>query len=58
MSEIESVNQKFMEAFGKQDAIALSLLYTEDCKLMPTGTDVLFGRGGMLMCGNIACFLC
>ena len=50
MSEIEAGNQKFMEAFAKQDATALSMLYTEDCKLMPTGTDVLFGREGMSMC--------
>jgi len=48
MSEIEAGNQKFMEAFAKQDATALSMLYTEDYKLMPTGTDVLFGREGMI----------
>ena len=46
MSEIEAANLKFMTAFGKQDATGLSELYTEDCKLMPTGTDVLFGREG------------
>jgi len=50
MSEIEVDNQKFMEAFAKHDATALSMLYTEDCKLMPTGTDVLFGS--MSMCGH------
>ena len=50
MSEIEAGNQKFMEAFAKQDTTALLMLYTEDCKLMLTGTDVLFGREGMSMC--------
>ncbi len=35
-----------MDAFAKQDATALSMLYTEDCKLMPTGSDVLVGRDG------------
>ena len=50
MSEIEAANLKFMTAFGKQDATGLSELYTEDCKLMPTGTDVLFGREGAYVC--------
>ena len=50
MSEIEAANLKFMTAFGKQDATGLSELYTEDCKLMPTGTDVLFGREGVYVC--------
>ena len=50
MSEIEAANLKFMTAFGKQDATGLSELYTEDCKLMPTGTDVLFGREGACQC--------
>lgn len=35
-----------MDAFAKQDATALSKLYTEDCKLMPTGADVVNGREG------------
>ena len=50
MSEIEAANLKFMTAFSKQDATGLSELYTEDCKLMPTGTDVLYGREGVYVC--------
>lgn len=39
--EIEAGNAKFMAAFDKGDMSALSLLYTEDCKVMPTGAGVL-----------------
>lgn len=46
IDEIQAANAKFMEAFAKQDAQALSQLYTEDCKLMPTGSDVVTGRDG------------
>ena len=35
-----------MKAFDDGDLTALSQLYTEDCKLMPSGTDVQVGREG------------
>ena len=35
-----------MAAFAKGDAVAISELYTEDCKVMPTGSDTLTGRNG------------
>lgn len=46
IDEIQTANAKFMNAFAKQDATELSELYTEDCKLMPTGADVVTGRAG------------
>ena len=45
IDDIQAANQKFMEAFAKQDATAVSNLYTTDCKIMPTGADVITGRG-------------
>ena len=47
--EIEACNVKFMEHFGKNDMKGLSELYTEDCKLMPTGSETLIGREGRLL---------
>ena len=44
--EIESANARFMTVFGQQDAAGLSELYTSDCKLMPSGCDVVEGKGG------------
>ncbi len=35
-----------MNAFAEQNANALSMLYTEDCKLMPPGSDVIKGQEG------------
>ena len=46
MSEIQAANMKFMEAFAKQDPKAVSALYTADCKVMPTGADVVNGPAG------------
>ena len=46
IDEIQAANQKFMDAFAKQDATAVSNLYTTDCKIMPTGADVITGREG------------
>ena len=42
--EIEAANEQFMKAFNCQDAEAVSDLYTDDCTMMPTGTDVVQGR--------------
>ena len=38
-----------MTAFKAQDANAVAALYTEDCKVMPTGSDVVMGREGKLL---------
>ena len=47
--EIAAANEKFMAAFKAQDANAVAALYTEDCKVMPTGSDVVMGREGNLV---------
>jgi ketosteroid isomerase-like protein len=41
---IQALNDRFMEFYKNNDMKGLSELYTEDCKLMPPGTDVLNGR--------------
>ncbi len=38
-----------MKLFGAGDMDGLSALYTEDCKMMPTGADVMIGRDSMLI---------
>ena len=38
-----------MTAFKAQDANAVAALYTEDCKVMPPGSDVAMGREGTYM---------
>ena len=43
---IQALNDRFMEFYKNNDMKGLSELYTEDCKLMPPGTDVLTGRSG------------
>ncbi|XP_035694188.1 uncharacterized protein LOC118428277 [Branchiostoma floridae] len=43
---IEEHNEKFMACFKANDMKGLANLYTEDCKIMPTGSDTLFGREG------------
>lgn len=45
-SEIQAANMKFMEAFAKLDSKAVGALYTSDCKVMPTGADVVTGPDG------------
>ena len=37
-----------MSLYGSGDLKSLSQLYTEDCKIMPTGSDVLEGRASTL----------
>ena len=44
--EIRSANERFMSLFASGDMQGLSQLYTEDCKLMPPGDDVVVGRAG------------
>ena len=46
-SEIQAANVKFMDAFAKGDAEAVAALYTSDCKVMPTGSDVVDGQQGI-----------
>lgn len=48
--EIAAANEKFMAAFKTQVATAVADLYTEDCKIMPPGSDVLMGREGTYIC--------
>lgn len=44
--DIKQSNVKFMTAFNSKNLKQLSELYTINCKLMPTGTDVVYGRDG------------
>ncbi|XP_065177503.1 uncharacterized protein LOC135808264 [Sycon ciliatum] len=46
-AEIEAANVNFMRCFDGGDFDGLSMLYTEDCKLMPTGSATLIGREGV-----------
>jgi len=41
---IESVNVEFTKAFAAHDAKALSLLYTEDAKLLPPNAEPVLGQ--------------
>ncbi len=38
-------NRRFMEAWARKDTAALASLYTDDCKLMPTGSDIVYKDG-------------
>ena len=40
---------KFMAAFAKLDAAGVGALYTSDCKVMPTGADVVSGPDGKII---------
>ena len=44
--QMEKLNNAFMKAFEDQDAEAIGPMYTVDCKVMPTGQDVIIGRKG------------
>ncbi|GAB3542417.1 hypothetical protein GCM10027443_43230 [Pontibacter brevis] len=43
-SEIERANQKFMEAFRRQDAAGLAALYTENGTVMPPNHETVEGQ--------------
>jgi uncharacterized protein (TIGR02246 family) len=43
-SSTASANQKFMDAFSRADAAILAALYTEDAKLLPTGSLMMTGK--------------
>ena len=47
--QMEKLNKAFMKAFEDQDAAAIGPMYTEDCKVMPTGQDVIVGRKGTII---------
>ena len=47
LDQMDKINKAFMKAFEDQNPKAIGPLLTEDCKLMPTGKDVLVGRKGI-----------
>ena len=47
LDQMDKINKAFMKAFEDQNPEAIGPLLTEDCKLMPTGKDVLVGRKGI-----------
>ena len=53
-AEIEAANVNFMRCFDGGDFDGLSMLYTVDCKLMPTGSATLIGREGRWCCADRA----
>ena len=55
--EIAAANEKFMSAFKSQDANAVAALYTEDCKVMPPGSDVMMGREGVVIIIKIVAWI-
>ena len=48
LREITERNKTYMAAFARGDAAGISELYTEDCKLMAPGQDMLNGRQGIV----------
>ena len=46
-AEIDAVTQRFIDAVNKHDVTAISQVYASDCKLMPPGMDVQYGREGI-----------
>ena len=46
---IEAANVKFMDAFASGKASNVGALYTSDCKVMPTGADVVNGPDGIYL---------
>lgn len=41
---IAAANDRFMEAFGHQDADAIAELYTDDARLLPPGSPAVAGK--------------
>ena len=55
--QMEKLNVAFMKAFEDQNADAIGPMYTEDCKVMPAGQDVIHGRKGevdIAMCETVS----
>ena len=46
VEEIQANNAHFMKCWADGDFKTLSQIYTEDCKIMPTGCDTQIGRQG------------
>ncbi len=46
LAQMKVHNDKFMAAFANNDPDSIGPLYTSDCKVMPTGQDVIEGREG------------
>lgn len=46
-SAIEAANRRFMEAFGRGDAAAVSRLYTSSAQLLPAHSDFVAGIGAI-----------
>ncbi|PIK47399.1 hypothetical protein BSL78_15733 [Apostichopus japonicus] len=45
--EIEAADRKLENCFGSADFVGLSNLYTEDCKVLATGSPMLEGHEGV-----------
>jgi uncharacterized protein (TIGR02246 family) len=45
--EIDRVNQRFGEAFGRGDAAGAAAVYTEDATILPPGSPRVKGRDGI-----------
>lgn len=41
---LEGIRQKFMDSFAKGDAEGAASLYTDDCKIIPPGEDIISGK--------------
>ncbi len=48
VNKIEAANAVWMKNFAEGNAKGVGEMYTEDCKVMPTGSDVVVGREGMV----------
>ena len=46
LAQMKVHNDKFMVAFANNDPDSIGPLYTTDCKVMPSGQDVIEGREG------------
>jgi len=48
---------RFAAAFNSQDVEAISEMYTDDCTVMPTGSDVLHGKDSRLLVASMIVML-
>jgi ketosteroid isomerase-like protein len=46
-SELETVNRRFMDAFGRGDAAGLARLYTAGAQLLPANSDFVTGTAAI-----------
>ena len=44
LNQMEKVNKAFMKAFEDQNPEAIADLFTDDCKILPNGQDVVVGK--------------